>query len=306
MRAFRRFESILPNFKDRVKARSKSHKDLPPQACAGKHEGAQYRSCDEEGPHRRGSRRTRPVPVAHGGRRGGAGRRGPGRPRRPAGAAPEPAGRARGRSPRRRRPAVRLAGGIKLENALEALAIDLAGRDCLDVGASTGGFSDCMLQRGAARVAAVDVAYGQIAQSMRDDPRVTVDRAAQRPRDAPLGPSLRCPASRRSTSPSSRWPRSCPRWSPAWSRAASCWRWSSRSSSSAASGSAGASSATRATAARRSSASPRPLAASGSRCAASRPRGCRGRRATSRPSSGAPARARASRTSPAAFEEVDA
>ncbi len=65
-------------------------------------------------------------------------------------------------------------GGIKLDNALEALAIDLAGRDCLDVGASTGGFTDCMLQRGAARVAAVDVAYGQIAQSLREDPRVTV------------------------------------------------------------------------------------------------------------------------------------
>jgi 23S rRNA (cytidine1920-2'-O)/16S rRNA (cytidine1409-2'-O)-methyltransferase len=65
-------------------------------------------------------------------------------------------------------------GGIKLENALDALGIELAGRDCLDVGASTGGFSDCMLQRGAARVAAVDVAYGQIAQSLREDPRVTV------------------------------------------------------------------------------------------------------------------------------------
>ncbi len=65
-------------------------------------------------------------------------------------------------------------GGVKLENALDALAIDVAGRECLDVGASTGGFSDCLLQRGAARVAAVDVAYGQIAQSLRDDPRVTV------------------------------------------------------------------------------------------------------------------------------------
>jgi 23S rRNA (cytidine1920-2'-O)/16S rRNA (cytidine1409-2'-O)-methyltransferase len=65
-------------------------------------------------------------------------------------------------------------GGIKLDNALETLGIDLAGRECLDVGASTGGFSDCMLQRGAARVAAVDVAYGQIAQSLREDPRVTV------------------------------------------------------------------------------------------------------------------------------------
>jgi 23S rRNA (cytidine1920-2'-O)/16S rRNA (cytidine1409-2'-O)-methyltransferase len=65
-------------------------------------------------------------------------------------------------------------GGIKLDNALERLGIDLDGRGCLDVGASTGGFTDCMLQRGASRVAAVDVAYGQIAVALREDPRVTV------------------------------------------------------------------------------------------------------------------------------------
>jgi 23S rRNA (cytidine1920-2'-O)/16S rRNA (cytidine1409-2'-O)-methyltransferase len=65
-------------------------------------------------------------------------------------------------------------GGIKLENALDALGIDVSGRDCLDVGASTGGFSDCLLQRGAARVAAVDVAYGQLDLRLREDPRVSV------------------------------------------------------------------------------------------------------------------------------------
>ena len=65
-------------------------------------------------------------------------------------------------------------GGVKLENALEALGIDVAGRDCLDVGASTGGFTDCLLQRGAARVAAVDVAFGQLDLGLREDPRVTV------------------------------------------------------------------------------------------------------------------------------------
>jgi 23S rRNA (cytidine1920-2'-O)/16S rRNA (cytidine1409-2'-O)-methyltransferase len=65
-------------------------------------------------------------------------------------------------------------GGIKLENAIEALGVDVAGRDCLDVGASTGGFTDCLLQRGAERVAAVDVAYGQLALSLREDPRVSV------------------------------------------------------------------------------------------------------------------------------------
>jgi 23S rRNA (cytidine1920-2'-O)/16S rRNA (cytidine1409-2'-O)-methyltransferase len=85
-------------------------------------------------------------------------------------------------------------GGIKLENGLEALGIDLAGRDCLDVGASTGGFTDCMLQRGAARVAAVDVAYGQIDLRLREDPRVTViERLNARelnPADLPFAPGF--------------------------------------------------------------------------------------------------------------------
>lgn len=65
-------------------------------------------------------------------------------------------------------------GGIKLDNAIAALGIDVGARDCLDVGASTGGFTDCLLQRGAARVIALDVAYGQIDLRMREDPRVTV------------------------------------------------------------------------------------------------------------------------------------
>lgn len=65
-------------------------------------------------------------------------------------------------------------GGVKLENALEALGIDVTGRDCLDVGASTGGFTDCLLQRGATRVIAADVAYGQLDVRLREDPRVYV------------------------------------------------------------------------------------------------------------------------------------
>jgi 23S rRNA (cytidine1920-2'-O)/16S rRNA (cytidine1409-2'-O)-methyltransferase len=85
-------------------------------------------------------------------------------------------------------------GGNKLENALEALGIDVSGRDCADVGASTGGFSDCLLQRGAARVAAVDVAYGQIDLRLREDPRVTVierlNARAMEPGDLPFAPSL--------------------------------------------------------------------------------------------------------------------
>ena len=72
------------------------------------------------------------------------------------------------------RPAFVSRGGIKLANALDALEVPVAGRRALDVGASTGGFTDCLLQRGAAHVVAVDVAYGQIDWSLRSDPRVTV------------------------------------------------------------------------------------------------------------------------------------
>ena len=64
--------------------------------------------------------------------------------------------------------------GHKLANALDAFAFDVAGLDCLDVGASTGGFSDVLLQRGAARVIALDVGYGQLHDRVRRNPRVTV------------------------------------------------------------------------------------------------------------------------------------
>src|SRR5205085_8314758 len=63
-------------------------------------------------------------------------------------------------------------GGLKLEHALRNWKIDLTGRTCLDVGASTGGFTDCMLQHGALRVIAVDTGYGQIALGLRNDSRV--------------------------------------------------------------------------------------------------------------------------------------
>ena len=65
-------------------------------------------------------------------------------------------------------------GGDKLEAALEAFALDPSGRVCLDVGASTGGFTDVLLQRGASRVIAVDVGYGQLDFRLRQDPRVIV------------------------------------------------------------------------------------------------------------------------------------
>ncbi|MHB8644286.1 MAG: TlyA family RNA methyltransferase [Thermomicrobiales bacterium] len=68
-------------------------------------------------------------------------------------------------------------GGEKLDHALERFGLDVAGRVCADFGASTGGFTDCLLQRGAARVYAIDVGYGQLDYRLRQDPRVvTMDR----------------------------------------------------------------------------------------------------------------------------------
>jgi 23S rRNA (cytidine1920-2'-O)/16S rRNA (cytidine1409-2'-O)-methyltransferase len=85
-------------------------------------------------------------------------------------------------------------GGVKLANALDALAIDVAGRQGLDVGASTGGFTDCLLQRGAAHVVALDVAYGELDYRLREDARVTViERANARaltPDQLPYAPDL--------------------------------------------------------------------------------------------------------------------
>lgn len=65
-------------------------------------------------------------------------------------------------------------GGLKMEGALEQFGIDPAGRVCLDIGASTGGFTDCLLQRGASRVHAVDVGTNQLVWKLRNDPRVVV------------------------------------------------------------------------------------------------------------------------------------
>src|ERR1700721_2394534 len=65
-------------------------------------------------------------------------------------------------------------GGIKLATPLDALGPEVSGRQALDVGASTGGFTDCLLSRGATHVVALDVAYGQLDWSLRSDPRGTV------------------------------------------------------------------------------------------------------------------------------------
>jgi 23S rRNA (cytidine1920-2'-O)/16S rRNA (cytidine1409-2'-O)-methyltransferase len=83
-------------------------------------------------------------------------------------------------------------GGQKLAHALDVLRVDPAGKDVVDVGASTGGFTDVLLQRGAARVAAVDVGYGQLHERLRGDPRVIVlERTNARDlRELPFSPEL--------------------------------------------------------------------------------------------------------------------
>ena len=101
-------------------------------------------------------------------------------------------------------------GGLKLERALEHWQIDVAGKICLDVGASTGGFTDCLLQRGAARVIAVDTGYGQMDFNLRQDARVRLlekTNARYLTREAVGAQSI----SSRWMSPSSRRPWCCPR-----------------------------------------------------------------------------------------------
>src|SRR5271168_1939880 len=91
----------------------------------------------------------------------------------------------------RARPAFVSRGGIKLANALDGCALDVRGRRALDVGASTGGFTDCLLQRGAREVVAVDVGYGTLDYRLRSDPRVAV---LERTNARALAPAMLPPA----------------------------------------------------------------------------------------------------------------
>jgi 23S rRNA (cytidine1920-2'-O)/16S rRNA (cytidine1409-2'-O)-methyltransferase len=92
------------------------------------------------------------------------------------------------------RPAFVSRGGVKLANAVEEFGLEVAGRRALDVGASTGGFTDCLLQRGASSVIALDVAYGELHWTLRQDPRVVVlERSNARslePDELPFRPDL--------------------------------------------------------------------------------------------------------------------
>jgi 23S rRNA (cytidine1920-2'-O)/16S rRNA (cytidine1409-2'-O)-methyltransferase len=92
------------------------------------------------------------------------------------------------------RPRYASRGGAKLENAIRALGVEVEGRACLDVGASTGGFTDCLLQHGAERVVALDVGYGQLDWRLRQDARVDVLERTNvrhlRPEELPFAPEL--------------------------------------------------------------------------------------------------------------------
>ena len=192
----------------------------------------------ETRPARHAALRTGHVPVALARRGVGAGRRraaAPGRRRadKPGQLVPEDV-----EVEVRERAAVRLPRRDQAGQRARRLGLDVAGRQALDVGASTGGFTDCLLQRGAAHVVAVDVAYGELDWRLRNDPRVTVierrNARSLRPDELPYAPDLIVvdvsfislakvlPAVLACAAPS----------------ASTAWRWSSRSSRSAASRSA--------------------------------------------------------------------
>ncbi len=130
----------------------------------------------------------------------------------------------------RERPPFVSRGGVKLANALDAFGLDVDGRLALDVGASTGGFTDCLLQRGAARVVAVDVGYGELDYGLRTDPRVTLLERTNARSLRRRGASLRARAGGARRVVHLARARCCRRCSGAWPTATTRLRSSSRSS----------------------------------------------------------------------------
>ena len=174
-------------------------------------------------------------------------------------------------------------GGTKLANALDSSGIEASGRRAIDVGAATGGFTDCLLQRGASEVIAVDVGYGALAWRLRGDPRVHVmERTNARtlsPAALPYRPELGAvDVSFISLAKVLQAVLACMA-----ERASTCWRWSSPSSRSDGRGWARAAwCAARATAARRSCRWAKRRARWGRPCSGTTPRACPGPRATAR------------------------
>ena len=154
-----------------------------------------------------------PHALARTGRRDGRARPGgrpPGRQARHPRARGRRGGRARGARSTSR------AAASSSRGALDALAVDVSGASALDLGASTGGFTDCLLRRGAERVIALDVGYGQLDWRLRQDPRVHVMERTNARHLAPGGPAVRRPTWSPVTCPSSRSARSGARWPPVW------------------------------------------------------------------------------------------
>ena len=191
-----------------------------------------YRSRDHgQGPPRHPAGRARPVRLALARGRLGDGRRGAARARAASARTSRASSSPRtSRSPSTSARASSRAAGSSSPTRSTRTGVDVAGRRCLDVGASTGGFTDCLLQRGAAHVVALDVAYGELHWALRTDERVTVLERTNARALAPERPALRARPGRRRRVVHLADQGPAGRAAPARRRASTRWRWSSRSS----------------------------------------------------------------------------